>query len=380
MKGQKHSVSLANEAICTGCGICAAICTHGCIRMKEGILGHVFPKIDTASCVGCGQCEHICPALHPQPLNPIQSAYASWSKDPVVYRSSASGGIATELSKVFLRNGGVVYGCAMLPNVDVRHVRVDKVEDLEPLKSSKYVHSSIIGVIPSLRKDIADGRQVLFIGTPCQVAAVKALYKVQPESLFLVDLICHGVPSLKMLKDYVGKVVPRNSCTNITFRQPSGYTIRIWGHDKELCNIPSRVPHYGGWYLDAFMDGYTMRDSCYHCPYASAERVGEMTLGDFWGLGQKTPADAIPDHPYGCSVVLPVSEKGLWLLDAIQPFIALYPREIREAIEGNMQLQGPVQMTKRIRFYRKVQQKVYWPGLYRWVNLDRVIKEIRKGC
>ena len=380
MNDRDHILSLASEISCTGCGICVSVCSRGSIGMKEGYLGHLFPKVDKVSCVGCGRCEQVCPALHPQPLSAIRLAYAAWSKDPVVYRSSASGGIATELSRFFLRNGGIVYGCAMLPHVDVRHIRVDRMIDLDKLKSSKYVQSSMVGVIPALRRDIADGKQVLFIGTPCQVAAVKALYKEQPESLYLVDLICHGVPSVKMLKDYVDKVVPGKSCTSIIFRQVSGYTVQIWDHDQQLCNIPSRVPHYGGWYLDAFLDGYTMRDSCYHCPFACAERVGDMTLGDFWGLGQKESTDAIPDHPYGCSAVLPVSEKGIRLLDAIQPFVALYPRDIQEAIEGNMQLQGPTRMTRRIKSYRRVQRMVYWPELYRWVNIDRVIKEIRKGC
>ena len=148
-------IALASSSSCTGCGICAAVCAKGCISLKVGYLGHLFPSIDQKACVGCHLCEQTCPALHPLPLHPIQAAYASWSKDMDEYRTSASGGVAAELSKHFIKTGGVVYGCAMLPDVEVRHIRVDRMEDLEKLKSSKYVQSSILQIISSLKKDIA---------------------------------------------------------------------------------------------------------------------------------------------------------------------------------------------------------------------------------
>lgn len=341
--------------------------------MKAGYLGHLFPSIDQKACVGCHLCERTCPALHPLPLHSIQAAYASWSKDVEEYRTSTSGGIAAELSKYIIQTGGVVYGCAMLPNVEVRHIRVNRMEDLEKLKSSKYVQSSILQIIPSLKKDIAAGLSVLFIGTPCQVAAVKALYKEQPESLYLVDLICHGVPSLKLLKTFVRKSVPGRFCSKVTFREGNHYTLQIWDKDERLFSIPLRASHYRGWYLDAFMDGYTFRDSCYDCPYACSDRVGDMTIGDFWGLGKLSSAEEIPDHPYGCSVVLPITEKGVHFLGNVKSAIELYQRDKTEAIEGNTQLRHPKRTTKRIRVFRQVQRFVFWPELYRWVNLDRIL-------
>ena len=336
-------------------------------------MGHLFPFVDHSSCVGCGACERICPSLHPLPLRPIVTAYASWSKDEHDYKTATSGGIATALSKAIIRNGGVVYGCAMLPDVEVKHIRVDRLEDLEKLKSSKYVQSSLVEAIPALKKDIAEGKQVLFIGTPCQVAAVKALYRTQPESLFLVDLICHGVPSAKMLKDFVRKLVPDRVCTNVTFRKGNAYILQLWDNDSLAYALPLRSPQYRNYYLGAFMDGYTFRDSCYHCPFAGSDRVGDITLGDFWGLGAYAPVDHMPDHPYGCSVVLPITENGVRLLAEIESSIELYQRDKQEAIEGNTQLQRPVRMNKRIRFFRQVQRVVFWPEFYRWVNLDRIL-------
>lgn len=367
-------VTLASSSSCTGCGICAAVCSKGCISMKVGYLGHLFPIINQKQCIECHLCERTCPALHPFSLNPIQSAYASWSKDEEEYRTSASGGIAAELSKHFIRTGGVVYGCAMLPDVEVQHIRVDRIEDLEKLKSSKYVQSSILQVIPSLKNDIAAGLKVLFIGTPCQVAAVKALYKEQPESLYLVDLICHGVPSLKLLRTYVRKSNPDNSCSKVSFREGNHFALQIWNKDEIKFSMPFRSSNYRGWYLDAFMDGYTYRDSCYDCPYACSNRVSDMTIGDFWGLGRLSSTEEIPEHPYGCSVVLPISEKGMRLLEEVRPAVEIYQRDKMEAIEGNTQLRHPKRITKRIRVFRRVQRVVFWPELYKWVNVDKILR------
>ena len=345
--------------------------------MKEGFLGHLFPSVNQKTCIGCGLCERSCPVLHPLPLRSIQAAYASWSKDLEEYRTSASGGIATELSKNTLRKGGVVYGCAMLPDVVVRHIRVEREEDLVKLKSSKYVQSSISEIIPSLKQDVAEGKHVLFIGTPCQVAAVKSLYKVLPEKLLLVDLICHGVPSLKLLKVIVQKAIHGKKCTNVSFREGSRFSLRVWNDNELLYEMSKEASNYQGIYLDAFLKGFTYRDSCYQCPYATSERVGDITIGDFWGLGKEESAEEIPEHPHGCSVVLPITERGVKVLDEIRSFVECYPRMIQEAVDGNDQLRGPVRMNKRIRVYRNLQRWFLLPDLYRWIHLDKLLSRKR---
>ena len=377
---RSSGIKLASPTDCTGCGICAAICSTRSITLEEGYMGHVFPVTNKKTCIECGLCERTCPAISPVRLSCIKEAYASWSKNENDYKTSASGGIATTLSKYIINRGGVVYGCAMLPNVEVHHIRVDKLEDLEKLKSSKYVQSSIVHIIPSLKNDIKSGKTVLFIGTPCQVAAIRALFKSQPEKLYLVDLICHGVPSLKLLQNYVRKSIPNKICSKVTFRLGPRYLLQIWDNDKSIFSMPFRSPSYRGWYLDAFLDGYTLRDSCYKCPYASSERIGDITIGDFWGLGKKTPATEIPDHPFGCSVVLSISEVGSQLINEIRPYIELYPREVQEAITGNTQLRRPFKKNKRITLYRMIQRIVFWPELYRWINIDKLISAYFKGC
>ena len=197
-------IVICEKKQCFGCGLCAYSCPKHCISMEIGnSFGHLFPHIDQSACVDCGLCQKKCPALHlPEKQRPI-TAYAAWSIDSEDYQSSTSGAAASVLSRHVLEQGGVVYGCAMLRDIDVRHIRIDNVSDIKKLKGSKYVQSDLMDIFASLKTDVETGRQTLFIGTPCQVAAMKRLFKNQPDNLILVDLICHGVPSLELLRQHI---------------------------------------------------------------------------------------------------------------------------------------------------------------------------------
>ena len=280
-------------------------------------------------------------------------AYAGWSKDTEDYRTSSSGGAASVLSQTVLSQGGVVYGCAMLPDMEVRHIRVDKPEDIWKLKGSKYVQSSIAPIIPSLKKDVKAGRETLFIGTPCQVAAIRNLYENQPNNLFLIDLICHGVPSVALLREHVVRKVGTVPVETVFFRQGKVICLGIVVSGKVVYKRAFDSPRYKDWYINTFFDGYTFRDSCYQCQYACPERVSDMTIGDFWGLGKIVPAIEIPPHPDGCSVLLPNTEKGRDLVDRISAQMYLYERTLAEAISGNEQLRHPYPMDLRKKAFRK---------------------------
>ena len=353
-------------------------CPKGCIQMVPKHLGHLFPRIDTHKCISCGLCERICKLNLKIPLSPIQSVYASWSKNEYEYKSSASGGIASELSKFVIMNGGVVYGCAMLPDIEVRHIRVDCLADLAKLKSSKYVQSSISGIVSPLKEDLSMGKMVLFIGTPCQVSAIKSLFLSPPKLLFCIDLICHGVPSQVFLKKYIHRVTKGKKCTNVSFRDGDKYILRAWDDHLLLFESYLRSPRYSSMYLDAFMDGYTYRESCYHCTFAGPNRVGDITIGDFWGLGKTHSINELADHPYGCSAVFPITPKGELLLNGIKDRVYLYQREVSEAISGNRQLRHPMRKNRRISIYRQLQRFLLWPEFYRLVNLDRILANLWK--
>lgn len=366
---------VCNYKDCTGCGLCASQCPKKCISMEpDSEFGHLYPKIDYSTCIDCGLCQKNCPALHPVEQRYPVTAYAAWSKDDADYRSSTSGGAASVLSRHVLSQGGVVYGCAMLPDIDVRHIRIDHVDDLNKLKGSKYVQSSVSEIYPQLRNDVREGRLTLFTGTPCQVAAVRNMFKEQPDNLILVDLICHGVPSLHMLKQHVKNVANYPHYDKVLFREGNGiYKVVVVVDGKEVYRRYFNRPRYKDFYINSFFDGYTFRDSCYHCRYACPNRVSDITIGDFWRLGKNIPADYIPEHPHGVSVMLPSTVKGKELLAAVVSEMNLYERSVEEAVDGNDQLRHPTLLTKRRSLFRKM-YSIVGKSAYRIVILDKYLK------
>lgn len=340
---------------CTGCGLCAARCPKQCIEMKPGFLGHLYPEIDQDKCIDCKLCQKGCPSLQDIESSYPKKAFAAWSKDEEDYVTSTSGGAASVVSQYVISKGGVVYGCSVQPNIQIAHIRVDNLEALHLLKGSKYVQSQIKGIIPQLRKDVKDGLPVLFIGTPCQVAAIKQLYKIIPDNLYLVDIICHGTPSNKFLKDYIQKDLKIDAArvTNVKFRLPDAYSLCVFENDKLLYKSNNLWTHRNeDLYMDTFIDGCTSRYSCNTCHYAKPERISDITIGDFWGLGNEVSDKEIPEHKNGVSCVLPITEKGMQLVEAIRHNLNIYERPVTEAINGNDQLRAPKAENDEIKRFR----------------------------
>lgn len=368
---------------CTGCGLCAARCPKHCIDMKPGFLGHLYPEIDQAKCIDCKLCQKSCPSLQKISAGYPKKAYAVWSKNVDDYVSSTSGGAASVLSQYIVSLGGVVYGCAVLPDIQISHIRVDKLEDLHLLKGSKYVQSQIAEIIPQLRTDVKEGRKVLFIGTPCQVAAIKQMFKSVPDNLYLVDIICHGTPSNQFLKDYIEKNLKIDSgkVTDVKFRTPTAYSLQVFSQDKKLYASPSLWQHrYEDLYMDTFIDGVTSRYSCNSCHYAKPQRISDITIGDFWGLGNEVSDKEIPEHKNGVSCVLPITDKGMALVEKVSRYLNIYERPVTEAINGNEQLRAPKEEDKNIRRFRLLCHVLSIKHSYQLVNwkifLKRKIKRI----
>lgn len=368
---------------CTGCGLCAARCPKHCISLVAEELGHLYPSVDQEKCIDCGLCQKACPSLHDIPGLYPSAAYAAWSKDEEDYRSCTSGGMASVLTRYFLTHGGVVYGCTVMPGIEIKHIRIDNFKDAYKLKGSKYVQSSIVDVLPQIGQDVKDGTNVLFIGTPCQVAAVKRMYKEQPDNLFLVDLICHGVPSNKWLVDYISKYlkIDTNKVSLVKFRDANSYKLSIYSNMLLIYQSKSlwEYRYYEDLYINTFFDCFTNRDSCFKCHYAKPERISDVTIGDFWGLGNETDDKYIPKHPYGISCVLPLTEKGKRLISIVKDKLNIYERPVTEAINGNDQLKSPKKKNLRIRIFRRIYKLIGVDTAYRLCVGDKIVKhKIRK--
>lgn len=368
---------ICSATICTGCGICVSQCPKKCISMKTGYLGHLFPEINQSQCIDCGLCKKNCPSLSSIDANYPIKAFAAWTKDQKDYETSTSGGAASVLSRYILLRGGVVYGCCVMPEVKITHIRIDNINELYKLKGSKYVQSSITSVIPQIKKDIKEGRHTLFIGTPCQVSAIKKLFKEYPKNLYLVDIICHGTPSNKFLSDYITKnlQIPLNQVTQIIFRLPNSYSLCLYNKTKLLYKSNNLwTNRYEDLYYNTFIDGFTFRPSCFLCKYATPQRVSDITIGDFWGLGNEAPDDEIPEHNSGISCILPISKKGEELIYSIRNNLNIYERPITEAINGNEQLRTPKKKDWRIRMFHLMIRFMPISTSYYILNCDRILK------
>lgn len=212
---------ICDKELCTGCGLCSSTCPVHCITMEEDEYGFLYPVINPDKCINCGKCKKRCPVITDiESCYPLKS-FAAWSLDLEDRETSSSGGVASVLANQFIASGGVVYGCAYKDG-EVKHIRVANVNDLHLLKGSKYTQSKITGIIPQICSDIRKGNKVLFFGTPCQVATIQQIApneKIFNNLLVLVDVVCHGVPSQRMLKEHLLSVVGRNeTVTDLRFR------------------------------------------------------------------------------------------------------------------------------------------------------------------
>ena len=227
--------NICKKELCTGCWACHNACPKQCIEMKEGELLHLYPTINQKTCIDCGVCQKTCPAINPLPKEQPLKTYAAWAKDEEEYKTSTSGGLGAVLSREILKAGGVVYGCAVCSDIDIHHIRITKEEDIALLKGSKYVQSSIHDSHQRVKQDLRDGRQVLFTGTPCQIAGLKRYLKKDYANLYLVDLICHGVPSLGYLKQHITDVTHSEvkDIDSIRFREGNGMYLIVVNKDDE---------------------------------------------------------------------------------------------------------------------------------------------------
>lgn len=337
--------------LCTGCAACMNRCPKQCIEMREDKrLGHLYPHINQDKCVDCGACQKVCPANSQPLLHKPRTAYAGWDKKDSEYTASTSGGAASAFARYIIRQGGVVYGCAMLPGIEVKHIRIDKLEDIVKLKGSKYVQSTIGDIYIKVREDLRNGRKVLFVGTPCQVAGVKSyIGEKSGENLYTADLICHGVPPLAFLRKHILKKTKNVIPDEIFFRK-GAYLLLLLLKGEELYRSSLFEHRYLDIYYNTFFDGFSYRDSCNTCRYAQPNRISDITIGDFWGLKDDLPLE----HPHGCSVLLPITENGEEMIEGIRSEFHLFERTVEEAVNGNDQLRRPKEQNWRISLFKKL--------------------------
>jgi coenzyme F420-reducing hydrogenase beta subunit len=280
----KNNISCVKEK-CFGCGLCKNKCPYNAIEFIENSEGFLYPQIIKEKCKNCGICYNVCPAINSiDNHNEFkEECYMTISKDKVIYKNSASGGFATCLSEYVITNlQGVVYGCNLDDNGNVKHIRVDNNKDLVKLQDSKYVQSNILDIFKKVKED-ASNKKVLFIGTPCQVEAIeKYLNRKELDNLITCDLVCHGVPSPKLFKNYLNYLSKKYNRKVKDYRFRNKTTFDKCGFRGKL-KIAQKDKYFFAeediYYRD-FLEEKNYRLSCYNCKYKVNKRVGDFTIGD----------------------------------------------------------------------------------------------------
>lgn len=339
-------------AYCTGCGACMHICKMNAIMMERDSYGFYYPIIQQDRCINCSQCRTICEKIHNLGKRTAIKVYAGWAKSNKQHSWSTSGGIASTLNAAMMKRGWSVYGAKFV--AERKEYQIKKMitnEDIILAAGSKYCQIPVFTQLEEIQKDLDNGGKVFFVGNPCQVNALKTVFSKYSDSLYTVDLICHGVPSQQFLFDELKEVVRQNDLgiTDIRFREKDT-DIAIYNNDS----LEMRIPKGMSIYKRAFDFSLTCRESCMVCRYADSNRCGDLTLGDFWGLVLGNSVKNEVDK--GVNLIFVNSEHGSQLISYIKSDICLYERELYEAVENNPQLNSPHSNYNRSVFFESYEK------------------------
>lgn len=379
---------------CVGCNGCVQVCPKQCISFNEDTQSFRYPEIDVERCIHCNLCEKVCPVIHQgSPKEPI-TVYAAKNNNEGIKEHSSSGGIFYALAEKIIAEKGVVFGARFNDKWEVEHGYTEDMEGVRAFQTSKYIQSYIGNSFCEVKSFLEIGRKVMFTGTPCQIAGLKLfLRKDYPDQLLTVDIVCHGVPSPGVWREYLDYVKDRYKkkftdvgselsispvITSINFRDKRlgwnkyGVSICITNTDlirntniAEIKPIENKEflfePVSQNIYMQGFLKDLYLRPACYECPAKCGKSHADLTLGDFWGLPVVYPEY----YKEGCfSLLLVRTEMGKPILNSLQT-ITLKEATYRKALYGNPSIEKST--------IRPKQYDEFWK-LFPKIGIEAIVK------
>ena len=338
----KERIPLPQIEHCTGCQACRVSCPTNAITMQKNEKGNIYPVVDEQLCISCNKCARICPELSPVKLhNKQDNVLAIWVNNPKKRKYSTSGGASFIMAKTIIERGGYFCG-AVYNDGGAEHLICNSIDELYRFQGSKYVHSNVKDVYKEIEALLKEGKEVMFTGTPCQVAALRSYLRKEYDTLYCVDIVCHGVPNKKVLGGRIkaieqthGKKVvdirfrdkqpdQHNTCMKYTFEDGSSYN----------CS------EFADAYIRSFESNYILRDNCFNCTYKKPERCSDITIADFWGYSPQKLK--FLSYRKGTSLMIINSEKGNRLFNEIKRYCTIdNSRNFDYAVKGNHNLKAP---------------------------------------
>ena len=352
---------------CCGCLACMNICPAGAISVQENEEGFQYPIIDKTKCTNCGLCAKSCPVINPKHNNnPKPDCYAAMASDEL-RRNSSSGGIFPVIAYHILSLGGYVAG-AIWHEKNVIHIVSNNKEDIEKMQGSKYLQSNIGNCFKEIKNLLNQNKQVLFTGTPCQVAGLKSFLNKDYPNLLTVDLICHGVPSPKVFHKYLENTLPQElNFIKTNFRDK----LNGWSTNSTITTHTSAASFSDraneNDFMKAFLKNLCLRECCNECQFNKLPRQADLTIGDFWAINKFNPK--LNDNK-GTSVILANNEKGEKLLAATTSSLKLLKKvPLKYALKGNPVLTKPFSHhINRTRFFKDINTTSLQKAVYNNLN------------
>lgn len=346
--------TLSNMKDCTGCHACTNICPKKCIFMKDDNEGFLYPIVDYNICIKCKRCVNVCPINNNIKSYNTPIAYACYNKDENIRLDSSSGGIFSLLAEKMIDRGGVVFGAVFNDNFEVEHKYIETKENIELLRGSKYVQSKIGTSYRQVKDFLESGREVLFSGTPCQIAGLKNYLVKAYSNLLTVDLICHGVPSPYVWQKYIKfrENKAGSEISKITFRNKKmgwkQFSVSfLFKNNTEYNKIYSN-----DLYMTAFLKNISLRPSCYNCRFKTLNRPSDITLADFWGVQNIFPEI---DDDKGASLIFINSQLGEKIYSEILDNIVYKEVDILDAVKYNSAaIKSPLPHINREKFINDI--------------------------
>ena len=325
---------------CTGCMACYNKCPNKAISITYNEIGCYIPKIDETKCTNCNLCNLVCPQLKKiEEKETPKTCYAIMGKDEI-RKNSASGGLFATIAKEYLKNGNYVCGDVFSSDFkQVNHEIINKEEDLIRIQNSKYVQSNMGNILKEIKNLLDKNKEVLFGGTPCQVAGLKSYLEKEYVNLLTIDIICHGNPSPLVWEKYVSEITKNKPLSNVLFRnKKNGWH---YSGEVEFCfkNNFFKQKIKDKLFYKSFFGHLILNEACYNCKYTNLHRPADVTIGDFWGIEQY---DSDMDDKKGTSVAIIHTKKGQEIFDKYNDkFHKIKEFDIEVAISGNNRLESP---------------------------------------
>lgn len=326
---------------CCGCSACVNICQRHAIHMEQDEKGYLYPAIAQELCVDCRLCEKVCPLKEGEKEKVFEKkAYGVKNNNQIERTKSSSGSVFIEVAKYILDKHGVVYGVELTSDFQVKHGRATSLEAVRKFQGSKYVQSDKNESFRLIQQDLKAGKEVLFTGTPCEVAGLKRFLRKEYDNLYTLDLICHGVPSMKLLKSCLKEKENENSSKvkELRFRDKA----YGWRNQEIYIKLENGTIYHAPIWVDnfyrLFTNNYILRDSCYTCKFANMERQGDITIGDFWNI--KNVNETFEDK-LGVSSIIINSKKGEQLFEILKDNFQVIECSLSDITQPNLHNPSP---------------------------------------